>query len=79
MATVRFVPSRAGISAVLKSDEVGAAIEVAARAAAPGGTVVSRIVGRTRQNIRIEDESIDALHREAEGGHLTGALGSVVL
>lgn len=68
-----------GMSALLKSDGVGAALEDAARSAAPDGTIVSRQVGRTRQNIRIEDESRGALHREAQTGHLTRALGQVRL
>lgn len=77
MATVRFVRNQPGIRALLQSDEVGAVLEDAARDAAPTGTVVSRIVGRTRQNVRIEDESPDAMHREAQTGHLTRALGRV--
>lgn len=79
MAKTRFVLNRAGVSALLKSDELGAAIEAAARRAAPAGTVVSRQVGKTRQNIRIEDESHGALDREAKTGHLTRALGQVNL
>lgn len=79
MATVRFVRNQPGIRALLQSDEVGVVLEDAARDAAPTGTVVSRQVGRTRQNIRIEDESSDAMHREAQSGHLTRALGQVNL
>lgn len=79
MARVRVELNRAGVGALLKSDEVGAALEAAARAAAPTGSVVSRQVGRTRQNIRIADESSDAMDREASSGHLSRALGSVRL
>ncbi len=79
MATTRFVLNRAGMRALLQSEEVGAAIESAARAVAPSGTGVSRQVGRTRQNIRIEDDSDDALDREAQTGHLSRALGQVHL
>lgn len=79
MAKTRFVLNRAGVRALLQSEEVGARIEAAARAVAPAGTVVSRQVGKTRQNIRIEDESDDALDCEATTGHLTRALGQVNL
>lgn len=77
MATVVFVPNPRGIRALLQSDDVGSPLEAAARAAAPPGTIVSRVVGRTRQNVRIEDPSSDALDREATTGHLTRALGRV--
>ena len=79
MATVRFVRSVPGIRALLQSDEVGAVLEDAARDAAPTGTIVSREVGRTRQNVRIEDDSRDAMSREAQSGHLTRALGQVTI
>ncbi len=77
MAKVRFVRSSAGIRAMLQSEEVGKALEAAARKAAPPDTIVSRVVGRSRQNIRIADESPDGLDREAKTGHLTRALGQV--
>lgn len=77
MATVRVVLDHRGMDALLKSEEVGAVLEAAARRAAPAGTVVSRQVGKTRQNIRIEDESRDALDHEAKTGHLSRALGQV--
>lgn len=79
MAKVRVTLNRAGVGALLKSDEVGARLESAARAVAPSGTTVTRQVGRSRQNIRIEDSSDDALDREAKTGHLSRALGQVAL
>lgn len=79
MAQVRVVLNRAGMRALLQSEEVGRAIEAAARGAAPAGTTVSRVVGQTRQNVRIADESRDGLDREAKTGHLSRALGSVRL
>lgn len=79
MVKVRFVPNRAGMRALLQSDEVGSAIEAAARRAAPSSTTVSRQVGQTRQNIRVEDSSEDALDREAQTGHLSRVLGQVRL
>lgn len=79
MAKVEVRLYSAGMAALLKSEGVGRVLEDAARSAAPAGTIVSRQVGRTRQNIRIEDESSDAMHREAQSGHLTRALGQVNL
>lgn len=79
MAKLRVTLNSAGMRALLQSDEVGAPIEAAARRAAPPGAVVSRQVGRSRQNIRIEDPASDALDREAKTGHLSRALGSVRL
>lgn len=78
MAKVRVVLNRAGISALLKSSEVGDHLEGLAKAAAPAGTEVTNIVGRTRRNIRIADHSRDALDRESKTGHLSRALGRVV-
>ncbi len=75
MARVRFVPNRAGIRALLQSSEVGDYLESLARDAAPPGTEVSNIVGRTRRNVRITDPSPGALDRDAQTGHLTRALG----
>lgn len=75
MAKVRFVPNRAGIGMMLKSDEIGAYIESIARSRAEDSMVVTRVVGRTRQNIRVLDPARDALAREAESGHLTRILG----
>ena len=79
MAKVRIVLNRAGMAALLKSDEVGAAIESAARRVAPPGTVVTRQVGASRQNIRIEDTERGSLDREAKTGHLSRVLGQVNL
>lgn len=77
MATTRFTINRAGIRALLQSEEIGSVIEAAARTAAPSGSIVSRQTGRTRQNIRIEDPDRAALDREAKTGHLSRALGQV--
>ena len=77
MAKVKFVANRQGLAALLRSDQVGQALEDAARQAAPPGTVVSRVVGRTRQNVRIADESGHAVDKEAKSGHLTRALGQI--
>lgn len=49
----------------------------------PGGCCASRCaagdhgLAGTRQNIRIEDESPDAMDREAKTGHLSRALGQI--
>ena len=79
MAKVRIVLNSAGMAALLKSDEVGAAIESAARRVAPPGTVVSRQVGATRVNVRIEDPASGSLDREAKTGRLSRVLGQVNL
>lgn len=79
MATVRIRLNSPGMAALLKSDAVGAPIEAAARRAAPAGATVSRIVGKSRQNIRIEDTTRGALDREAKTGHLSRSLGQVNL
>lgn len=60
----------AGMGALLKSEAVGAHIEGIARSRA-GGQEVSRIVGRSRQNIRIHGD----LHGDAQTGSLTRTLG----
>lgn len=75
MAKVRIKLNSPGVAALLTSEAVGAHIEGIARSRAPEGTVVSRIVGKTRANVRIEDPARDALDRDAKTGHLTRALG----
>lgn len=59
-----------GIDALLKSEEVGAFIEGIARRQA-GGKQVSRMVGKSRQNIRIHGD----LDSDAKSGDLTKTLG----
>lgn len=75
MAKVHVVLNRAGVRELLQSDQVGAYIESLVSPLAPSGTVVSRVVGRSRQNVRVTDPSEDALDREANTGHLSRILG----
>lgn len=73
----KFVINPAGMRQLLQSEDIGRALEAAARAVAPPDLIVSRLVGRTRQNIRITDESWGAMDREAQTGHLTRLLGQI--
>ena len=75
MAKVKVVLKPAGMAALLKSDDVGAFIEGIARGRAPSGSAVSRIVGRSRQNVRVADNSRGALDRDARTGHQSRVLG----
>ena len=74
MAKARFVLNRAGIGALLRG-EAGDYVERIARANAGEGLVVSRVAGRTRANIRVEDPRDGSLDRNAKTGHLTRVLG----
>lgn len=67
---VRIVLNSAGVAALLKSEKVGAYVEGIARGRA-GGKEVTRIVGRSRQNVRIHGD----LNDDAQTGSLTRSLG----
>lgn len=70
MAKVEVKLNSVGVDALLKSGGVGSFIEGLARGRA-GGRRVSRVVGRSRQNVRIHG----GLDDDAKNGSLSRLLG----
>ena len=70
MSKVKVQLHSKGVAALLKSESVGAYIERIAQGRA-GGKRVSRIVGKSRQNVRIHG----SLDDDAKTGGLTKSLG----